>query len=180
MGRACSSATSFPRSRSTRGQRVLERALQGAGDKPVLGLARVELPLGALGVIFGALHREALADDQLLVLILELGDRAGGGGQPGGRDRFQERVDDGLLQSPAAEGLALRAGVMQSRATHARIPADLPAGAGIGDLHPSAAATAPHQPLQQRGALAGGAATFAARSHVLRAVARGWRGIDPS
>ena len=52
---------------------------EGAGDEPVLGLARVELPLRALGLIFGALHREALAGEQLLVLVLELADRAGGG-----------------------------------------------------------------------------------------------------
>ena len=74
--------------------------------------------------------------------------------------------DDRLLQPAAAERLAARVGVVQHVAAHARIAADLPAGAGIRDLHPPAAAPAADQPLQQRRALAGGAAAFAARSHV--------------
>jgi hypothetical protein len=101
------------------------------------------------------------------VLVLELGDRAGGRGHPRGGDGLQERVHDGFLQSTAAKGLAAGVGVVQHVTAHARIPADLPAGPGIRDLHPSAAATTPDQPLQQRGALAGGTAAFAARSHVL-------------
>ena len=54
-GRACSSAASLPRSRSTRGERVLERAFEGAGDEPVLGLAGVELAARAVGLELGAL-----------------------------------------------------------------------------------------------------------------------------
>ena len=57
----------------------------------------------ALGLILGSLQREALTGEQLLVLVLELADRAGGRGHPGRRDRFQERVDDRLLQSATAE-----------------------------------------------------------------------------
>ena len=71
-GRACSSAASLPRSRSTRGERVLERAFEGARDEPVLGLAGVELAARAVGLELGALEREALAGEPLVVLVLQL------------------------------------------------------------------------------------------------------------
>ena len=172
--RSVSRALARPRSSASSSLRS-----KRAGDEPVLRLARVELPLGPLGFIFGALHREALADEQLLVLVLELGDRAGGARSPRpGVTASRNASTTRFLQSAAAEGLAAGVGVMHHVAAHARIPADLAAGAGICDLHPSAAATAADQPLQQRGALAGGAAALAARSHVLRAAARGWRGTQ--
>ena len=84
-------------------ERLLELALQRARDEPVLRLARVELALGALGLELGALDREALTGQPLLVLVLELADRARGRRDPGRRDRFQERVGDRLLQPRAAE-----------------------------------------------------------------------------
>ena len=68
---------------------------------------------------------------------------------------------------------------MQLVRADARIPGDLPVVAGIGDLHPPAAASAADDPLQQRDAFAGGAAALAARSHVRVAAVRGSRGTRP-
>ena len=96
----------MPRSRSTAASASSSLRSKRAGDEPVLGLARVELALGPLGLILGALQREALTGEQLLVLVLELADRAGGRGHPGRGHRLEERVDDRLLQSAAAERLA--------------------------------------------------------------------------
>ena len=95
-GRACSSAVSLPRSRSTVGEGVLERSFEGAGDESVLGLARVELAARAVGFELGALDGEALPGEQLVVLVLQLADRAGGGRDPGRGHGFQERGGDGL------------------------------------------------------------------------------------
>jgi hypothetical protein len=50
-----------------------------------------------------SVKRQSLASDVLLTLVLELADRAGGRGDRGRRDRFQERVSDGLVQAGAAE-----------------------------------------------------------------------------
>jgi hypothetical protein len=60
------------------GERVLKLALQRAGNETVLRLARVELPLSPLSFVFGALECEALTGEQLLMLVLELADRARG------------------------------------------------------------------------------------------------------
>ena len=49
---------------------------------------------------------------------------------------------------------------------HARVPGHAAVGARIGDLHPPAAAPAANEALQQRGALARGAAALAATDHV--------------
>ena len=54
------------------GERILERAFQGASDEPVLGLTRVELPPRAVGLELGALDGEPLANEPLLVLVCEL------------------------------------------------------------------------------------------------------------
>ena len=62
------------------GQRVLERAFEGAGDEAVLGLAGVELAARAVGLELGALEREALAGEPLVVLVMQLAHRAGGRG----------------------------------------------------------------------------------------------------
>ncbi len=54
------------------GQRQLERVFEGAADEPVLRLARVELSARAVGLVLGALDREPLPREPLLVLGLEL------------------------------------------------------------------------------------------------------------
>jgi hypothetical protein len=56
------------------GERFLQRALERASDEPVLGLARVVLALRAAGFVLGALDRESLAGEALLVLVLKLAD----------------------------------------------------------------------------------------------------------
>ena len=50
-------------------ERGLERRFERAGDEPVLRLARVVLPLRAVGFELGALDRESLAGEPLLVLL---------------------------------------------------------------------------------------------------------------
>ena len=57
------------------GERLLEPALERAGDEAVLRLAGVELALRALGFELGALDRELLPVQALVVLALELADR---------------------------------------------------------------------------------------------------------
>src|SRR5262249_43981062 len=64
------------------------------------------------------------------------------------------------------EGPAGLSGVMHDVADRAQVPRDVAAVARIRDLHPSAAAPAADQALQQRVALAGGAASLPAGSHV--------------
>ena len=54
------------------GERLLQRVFEGASDEPVLRLARVELPPCAVGLVLGALDREPLPGETLLVLGLEL------------------------------------------------------------------------------------------------------------
>jgi hypothetical protein len=70
------------------GERLLERAFQCASNEPVLGLAGVVFALGAVGLVLGALEREPLPREPLLVLVFELTDRAGGRGDPGRRGRL--------------------------------------------------------------------------------------------
>ena len=90
------------------GERVLELALQGPRDEPVLRLARVELALRALRVDLGALQRELLPGEPSVVLLGQLGDRAGARRDPGRSDRLEERRGDSPVQPPAAERLAGR------------------------------------------------------------------------
>ena len=53
----------------------LQAPLERAGDEPVLRLARVVLPVRAVGFELGALDRQPLSGEALLVLALELLDR---------------------------------------------------------------------------------------------------------
>ena len=167
-GRACSSAASLPLlALDVAASACFERAFQGPGDEPVLGLAGVELAPRALGLELGALD-------------------APGAGRPaapraGPRARRSPTADAatpaGVTASRNAAATARSrrtppsvwqrlAGGMQVAAAHAGIARDAPAAAGIGDLHPPPAAAAAQQALQQRGALARGAAALAARPHV--------------
>lgn len=98
------------------------------------------------------------------MLFGELADRSGGRLDPRGCDRVEESGNDGFLQAFAAEGLACFAGGVQVTATHACIA--VAALAGIGDLHPSPAAPAAHEALQQCWALARGAACLTPTGHV--------------
>ena len=80
--------------------------LQGPGHQPVLRLARVELPLRALRVDLGAFQCEPLAGEPGVVLLGQLGDRAGARRDPGRSDRFKERCRNRVVKSSAAETLA--------------------------------------------------------------------------
>ena len=131
----------------------------------MLGLADVELAARAVGLELSPLQRQPLAGQACVVLGLELGDGAGGGRDAGRRDGLEECRGDGLVEPAAAQRLA-RVGAMQVKAAHTRIARRAPARARIRDLHPPAAAPAAQQALQQRGALARGAAALAARPHV--------------
>ena len=162
------------------GERLFQRVFEGASDEPVLRLARVELPARAVGLVLGALDREALAGEPLLVLGLELDDRAGGRRDPGRCDRVQERLGDGLVQPCAAERLARSAGRVKVASADARVPPDLAVRARVRDLHLASAAPAADEPLQQRAAFARGAAALAARSHVRSQPLAGGEVLDPS
>ena len=110
----------MPRSRSTRGERVLERAFEGARDEAVLGLAGVELAPRAVGLELGALEREPLAGEPRSCWSSSSRDRAGGRGDAGRGDGLQERGGDGLVEAAAAERLAgLVGGMQQWPRTHA-------------------------------------------------------------
>jgi hypothetical protein len=82
-------------------RRGLEPGLQRAGDEPVLGLAGVKLAPRPPGFELRALDREALADESLVVLALELLDRLRGRSDPGGRDGLEKRGRDRPLQAGA-------------------------------------------------------------------------------
>jgi hypothetical protein len=70
------------------------------------------------------------------------------------------------FEPQAAEQLAARVGAVADVAAYAGIARDPAVVARIGDLHPPAAAAAAENALEQRLALAGGAAALAARPHV--------------
>ena len=74
-GRRVSSSASLRRSRSSSASAASSAGFERARDEPVLGLARVELALRAAGFELGALDREPLAGQAILVLALELADR---------------------------------------------------------------------------------------------------------
>ena len=80
-------------------------------------------------------------------------------------DRFKERVGDGFLEPQPAEGLALLT-ALELAGCGALVARAAPVVAGVADLHSSAAASAAQNALQQRAALARGAATLAAWSHI--------------
>ena len=101
---------------------MLVSRLERARDEPVLGLARVELAAGTAGFELGALDREPLPDEPLVVLLLDLLDRLRGGADPGRGDRLEERAGDRPLQADTADGLAGVIGAMQVMRAHARIP----------------------------------------------------------
>ena len=147
------------------GERVLQRPFQCAADEPVLGLAGVELAAGPVGLELRALDSEPLAGESLVVGSFDLADRLGRRAHAGRRDGFQERAGDRLLQPQPAERLAALSAV-EVVGAHARVAGRAPVVAGVGDLHPSAAASAAQDALQQPAALARGAAALAARSHV--------------
>ncbi len=88
------------------GERGFEVVFEGAGDEAVFGFADVVLPARALGLIPGALDREALEPHALVVRGLERLERVRGGVDPGGRDGLQERGSDGAVDAERAEALA--------------------------------------------------------------------------
>jgi hypothetical protein len=132
----------------------------------VLVLAGVELAARPVGLELGALDREPLAGEPLVVLALDLLDRLRRGPHAGRRDRVQKRLHDRLLEPQAADRLAGAIGAVQVVGAHAGIARHAAVGARIGDLHPPAAGAAADDALQQRPALAGGAAGLAAADHV--------------
>jgi hypothetical protein len=81
-------------------QRGLEPGFERAGDESVLGLAGVELAPGAACFKLGALDREPLPGESLVVLALELLDRLRRRSDPGRRDGLEECGRDRPLQPP--------------------------------------------------------------------------------
>src|SRR5919201_2517691 len=101
----------------------------------MLGLAGIELALGALGFECGAFDREPLAVEALLVLAFELADRLGAGAHSCWRDRRQARVRDRFLDAEPAARLAGALGAMEVERAHAGIAGDAAVIARVGDLH---------------------------------------------
>src|SRR3954466_744891 len=100
------------------------------------------------------------------MLALDLLDRLRRGTHARRRDRLEERPRDRLLEPQAADRLAGVIAAVQLVGADACIARDAAARARIGDLHPPAAAAAAHDSLQERAALARGAAGFSGTDHV--------------
>jgi len=164
------SAIESPHAKAAKQAELLKRAYERAvaNTKELSDLIRDANAeaLRALRVELGALECEPLTGESSVVLLGQLGDRAGARRDTGRGDRFEKRSGDGLVEPPAAECLAGRFGAVEVEPAHARIPNTFAVVAGIRHLHPPAAPSAAQQPLQQRAAFAGGAATFTAGSHV--------------
>ena len=143
------------------GEALFPFALQRAGDEPVLGLAGVELAAGALGVDLRALELQLGRAHPRLVVGVGVLDRAQRRLDPGRSQRLEHGVEHDLLDPPAADRLAAL-GAVELVAAHARVVGHERLAA-VADLHPPPAAPAADQPLQQRPALARGAAALAAR-----------------
>jgi hypothetical protein len=109
-------------------ERELVVGLERARDEPILGLAGVELAASAASFELGALDREPLPDQPLVVLLLDLLDRLRRGADPGRCDRIEERVGDRAFQADAADGLAGVIGAVQVMRSHTRIPGNATVG----------------------------------------------------
>ena len=141
---------------------LFERALKGTGDEAVLGLARVVLALAAGGFELGALERDALQTNALLVVVEEVLDRARRRVHAGRSDGLKKRIGDGAVKAQPADRLAGPPGAVHLVRTRAQVAGRAPVGSGVGDHHPPPALATTQQPLQQRGALACSPATLAA------------------
>lgn len=137
-----------------------EGTLEGACHETVLRFARVVLTLSARRLELGALPREALQTNPLLVLAVEMLDRARGRVHAGRSDGRQERIGHGAIKAQAADRLARTARPLKLMGTRAQIPGRAPVRARIGDHHAPPALPAPQQPLEQRAALARGAPAY--------------------
>ena len=96
---------------------MLPVALQAAGDEPVLGLDLAVAPLGAVGLVFGALDLQPPLLERRVVVLLERLGRLQRGLHAGRGERRQQRAGDGLVdlraadpQTPAAAALDQDAG----------------------------------------------------------------------
>ncbi len=89
-----------------RGELVLQRAFQGAGDQPVLRFDRVVLAHRAVGVEAGAFDGGLEHGEVGPPLLLGLGHGLGGRGQRGGLQHLEQLVQHQLLDLAAADGLA--------------------------------------------------------------------------
>ena len=146
-----------------RGQLVLPRAFQGAGDQPVLRLDRVVLAPGPAGFILGALDGEGERGQPLPVVLLGFGQRLGGGFQRRGFEHREQLGQDGLFAAAAALG------AIELLGAGADIAGAVAFRPGVAGLHDPPAPAAAQQALQQRGALPWGAAAVSARRPPVRA-----------
>ena len=138
---------------------VLPVALQAAGDEPVLGLDLAIAALRSVGLVSGALDLQPPLLQRGVVVLLERFGRLQRGLHAGGGERGQQRAGDGLVDLTAADSHAPFAAVLDEDAGGAVIGGALvPAAALIVDLELASAAAAHRDPLQQRAALADGAA----------------------
>ena len=160
-GRLAATSATVALGRADVGEALFPFALECARHEPVLRLAAVELASRAVGVDLRAFELElsrAHAGVMLLVGVLE---RAEGRLDPGRRERLEHGVEHDPLDPPPADRLAAT-GAIQLAAAHAAVVRDERLAA-VADLHPPPAAPAADQPLQQRPALARGAAALSAR-----------------
>src|SRR6188472_2286261 len=151
-------------------ERLLPFALQAAGDEAVLGLDSAVAPLGALRLILGALDLQPPLLQRGVVILLERLGRGERGLDAGGGERGQQRVGDRLVDLGAADPETPLATALDEHAARAVVGRALVASpALVVHLQLAPAVPADRDSLQQRGALANGAARLVrARARVAR------------
>jgi hypothetical protein len=156
-------------------ERFLPVAFQAAGDQAVFGLDLAVATLGLLGRVSGLLDLQAPVREGCVVVGLERFGCRDGGFDAGGRERGEQRARDGLVDLPAADPQAPFAAVLDQDASGAVVVGALLAGFPlVVDLELASAAAADRDALQQRAALAHGAAGLAREGGCCRRSARGW------
>ena len=103
------------------GERLLERAFEGARDEPVLGLAGVELAPRAVGLELGALEREPLPGEARSCWSSSSAIAPAVAATPGRGDGLQERGGDALSSRPPPSDWQALSVPWKMAAAHARI-----------------------------------------------------------
>src|SRR3954454_14792747 len=126
--------------------------LQRARHQPVLGLDRVVLAPGPLGLVAGALAPQCPLLLQPVRFLLQLPESGDGNGDPVGREGVEKRVLDKDIDGESAHFLAQRAGLAVAVGA-AAIDGIIALRAGVAQAHAPPAAPAYGDALQQRAAL---------------------------
>ncbi len=111
LGASCARRGEFLLGATDLGEALLPLALERARHEPVLRLAGVELPAGALGADAGALELELGRAHPGVVVVLGLLDRPERRLDRGRAQRLERRVDHDLLDPAPANALAALAAV---------------------------------------------------------------------